>query len=138
MPQKPKVDHGVVSGYRSGLEELLSKQLEEAGVDFSYETVIVRYVQPESNHKYTPDFVLPNGIIIESKGRFVTGDRQKHILIKKQHPDLDIRFIFQRSQTTISKTSKTTYAAWCQKHGFRYADKWIPLEWIKEKPKTQN
>lgn len=118
-------------GFRSGIEVKIAKQLEEAGIKVEYETTKIRYVQPETKHTYTPDFVLPNGIIIETKGRFVAADRKKHLLIKQQHPDLDIRFIFQRSQNTINKGSKTTYADWATKNGFLYADKEIPDEWLK-------
>lgn len=120
-------------GYRSGLEERIAAQLEDLGVVVGYESTRVAYVTPAKGHTYAPDWVLPNGIIVESKGRFVTADRLKHILIKQQHPELDIRFVFTRSKTTISKTSKTTYAAWCEKYGFQYADKLIPLAWINEK-----
>ena len=69
---------------------------------------------------------------IESKGRFLTADKQKHILLRKQYPELDLRFVFSNSKTRISKKSRTTYAMWCQKHGFKYADKFIPESWIKE------
>lgn len=118
-------------GFRSGIEVKVAKQLEEAGIKVEYETTKIKYVQPATNHTYTPDFVLPNGIIVETKGRFVAADRKKHLLIKQQHPDLDIRFVFQRSQNTINKGSKTTYADWAIKHGFKYADKEIPDEWLK-------
>lgn len=74
--------------------------------------------------------VVPQ-LIIETKGRFVTADRLKHIEIKKQRPDLDIRFVFSNSRQRISKTSRTTYASWCEKHGFLYADKEIPASWLK-------
>jgi hypothetical protein len=87
-------------------------------------------VVPERKAKYTPDFVLPNGIIVETKGRFVVADRQKHLFVKAQHPELDIRFVFSNSKAKISKTSKTTYADWCTQHGFKYADKEIPNEWL--------
>lgn len=96
-----------------------------------YESTTIRYEKPAKSSRYTPDFVLPNKIIIESKGRFLTADRQKHLLIKQQHPQLDIRFVFQRSANPIAKGSKTTYAAWCLKHGFLFADKRIPEEWLK-------
>lgn len=74
--------------------------------------------------------MLANGIVVETKGRFITADRQKHLLVKAQHPDLDIRFVFSNSRTRISKTSKTTYADWCRKYGFMFADKSIPPEWM--------
>lgn len=123
---------GIVEGFRSGLEEALAEQLLKAGVESEYESLVIEYVKPERKSRYTPDFPLPNGIIIESKGRFVTADRQKHLLVQAQHPHLDIRFVFSRSSSRISKTSKTTYAMWCEKHGFKYADRTIPEAWLRE------
>lgn len=125
-------ERGRIEGYRSGLEEVVSRQITAAGLPVVYETTKVKYLKPARNATYTPDFVLPNGIIIETKGRLVTADRQKHVLIKQQHPELDIRFVFSNSRSKISKASSTTYAMWCEKNGFRYADKLIPAEWLKE------
>lgn len=121
----------VKHGYRSGLEEEIDKTLTERNVDGEYEQHTINYTIPESKHVYTPDFRLPNGIFVETKGRFVIEDRKKHVLIKAQHPELDIRFVFQNSRGKIRKGSKTTYADWCDKHGFIYADKNIPDDWLK-------
>ena len=77
-------------------------------------------------------FVLPNNITIETKGRFLPKDRRKHLLIKKQYPDMDLRFVFNNSKAKLSKKSKTTYADWCNKNGFQFADKLIPDEWFNE------
>ena len=124
---------GLKYGFRSGLEERVAAELADQGVGFTFEERVVPYVKPERKAKYTPDFIIiKNGIVVETKGRFVTADRQKHLLVKAQHPDLDIRFVFSNSRQRISKTSKTTYAAWCEKNGFLYADKSIPKEWINE------
>lgn len=122
---------GLKHGYRSGLEEKIAEQLKELGVVAEYETTKIKY-RVEKDCVYTPDWKLPNGIIVESKGRFVTSDRMKHLYIKKQHPDLDIRFVFSNSKVKINKGSKTSYADWCNKHGFLYADKLIPEEWLNE------
>jgi len=92
----------------------------------------IKYIRPAQNATYTPDFILPNGIIIEAKGRFVTKDRQKHLLIQDQYPDLDIRFVFSNPKNKIGKGSKTSYADWCEKKGFLYAEESIPVEWIQE------
>lgn len=119
------------AGYRSGLEEKVGDQLKKLGIDAGYETIKIKY-RVEEDRTYTPDWILPNGIIVETKGRFVAADRKKHLLIRKQHPELDIRFVFTNSRARISKTSSTTYAAWCTKHGFLYADKEIPLEWLQK------
>jgi hypothetical protein len=118
-------------GFRSGLEMDIDASLKNQGIDGEYEQHIIEYVKPETKHKYHPDFKLPNGIFVETKGRFLIDDRKKHILIKAQRPDLDIRFLFQNSKTKISKASKTTYADWCNKYGFQYADKIIPENWLK-------
>lgn len=120
----------IKNGYRSGLEDNISKQLKRLKVPVKYEEMKIKYEVHEVR-TYTPDFELPNGIIIESKGRFTVADRKKHLLIKKQFPDLDIRFVFSNSRAKINKGSKTTYGMWCDKHGFTYADKLIPKEWIK-------
>ena len=122
---------GIKHGYRSGLEDRISEQLNGLGVPFKYEEFKIKYEVNEIR-TYTPDFELPNGIIIESKGRFVAADRKKHLLVKEQFPRLDIRFVFSNSRGKISKGSKTSYADWCDKHGYSYADKLIPEEWIKE------
>lgn len=131
--KKTSEARGIREGYRSGLEEKVADQLEAAGIVAKYEEEVIHYLKPARKSRYTPDFVLPNGIIIETKGRFVTADRQKHLLVKEQHPNLDIRFVFSNSRTRISKQSKTTYAMWCEKYGFEYADKAIPSMWLKEK-----
>lgn len=118
--------------YRSGLEEEIAKQLKEANIPISYENHRITYHIPQKQHHYTPDFILPNGIIIETKGIFESNDRQKHLYIKQQYPHLEIRFIFSNPHTKIYKGSKTTYADWCKKHHFQYATKIIPSDWIKD------
>lgn len=120
------------NAYRSGLEEKLAAQLEQADIPVVFEQYEVPYVIPESTHKYTPDLLLPNGVIIEGKGLFDADDRKKHMLIRAQHPGLDIRFVFTSSRTKLYKGSPTTYGMWCEKNGFKYADKSIPVEWLKE------
>lgn len=121
-------------GYRSGLEEKIAEQLRKAGLPVTYEQHVLKFTQPQKPRTYKPDFILPNGIVIESKGRFVTADRQKHLFIKADHPALDIRFVFSNPNAKIGKTSKTSYAMWCGKNGFLFAHRWIPQEWIEEAP----
>ena len=120
-------------GYRSGFEHKVSEQLTEQKIEFGYEDTIIEYIIPERKSKYTVDFTLPNGILVETKGRWVAADRKKHLLIKKQHPELDIRMVFQNPKAKISKGSKTTYASYCDKHGIQWAEKQIPESWLKEK-----
>ena len=122
----------IKNGYRSGLEDDISKQLKELNIPVKFEEMKITYAVNEVR-TYTPDFILPNGIIIESKGRFVSADRKKHLLIQRQSPKLDIRFVFSNSKGKINKGSKTTYGMWCAKYGFLYSDKLIPQRWIEEK-----
>lgn len=133
-PRYPKRD----DGYRSGLEAALGGQLDGEDIEYEYETLTVPYVQPATGRRYKPDFILPNGIIIEAKGRFKSSHRKKHLMVRDSHPGLDIRFVFSRSSTRLSKRSKTTYAQWCESKGFPYADKLIPKEWIQEPPNEES
>lgn len=122
------------AGYRSGLEQDTAKFLKDRGVKFTYEQFKIKWVDPKTK-TYTPDFVLENGIIIETKGRFISPDRAKHLAVRDQYPDLDIRFVFTNSRTKLYKGSKTTYGMWCDKYGFKYADRFIPDAWLKEPKK---
>lgn len=119
-------------GFRSGLEEKNAKHLQQMGVNVEFESIKVGYTVPETKHTYTPDFTLPNGILIETKGKLEPKDRAKHIFVKRQNPDLDIRFVFMRPNDPINKGSKTTYANWCDTNGFRWATKLIPQNWVEE------
>jgi len=127
----------LLNGFRSGLESRISDDLKGRGVPFTYEKTKVSYVVPAREATYTPDFVLlRNGIIVESKGIFDAEDRKKHLLIQQQHPELDIRFVFSRASAPIYKGSPTTHGMWATKHGFKFAEKLIPPEWITEPPKS--
>ena len=125
--------NAIKHGYRSGFEHKVSDQLKENKIKFEYETTVIPYIKPETKHTYTIDFTLPNGILVETKGRWVIEDRKKHLLIKKQHPELDIRMVFMSGKTKIRKGSKTTYGMFCDKHGILWAEKTIPESWLKEK-----
>jgi len=121
----------IAAGYRSGLEEAMAENLKERGITFTYEEEKIKWLDSKVR-TYTPDFVLENGIIIETKGRFVSTDRRKHKEIKKQFPELDIRFVFSNSRAKLYKGAKSSYGEWCDSHGFLYSDKVIPDEWMDE------
>lgn len=130
---------GLKHGFRSGLEGSLARSLEQRGIPFSFEQLKLKYERPARVCTYTPDFHIPHatdknhrGIVVETKGRFVTADRQKHLWVKATHPDCDIRFVFSSSRVRISKQSTTTYAAWCERNGFLFADKALPTAWLIE------
>lgn len=114
--------------FRSGLEKDVSELLDNLGVIYEYESKKVPYVL---QCNYTPDFILVNGIHLETKGRFTPEDRRKILAVKKDNPDLDLRMVFQAPFNKIDKRSKTTYASWCDKHDIKWcAYHSIPIEWL--------
>ena len=116
--------------FRSRFELHLAKGLADNKVKFEYESKKFLYIPKPRT--YTPDFYLiESGIYIEAKGHLDKADRVKMALVKQQHKDLDIRFVFMNARNKIYKGSKTTYADWCNKHDFRWAEKSIPMEWFK-------
>ena len=122
----------IKAGYRSGLEEQTAKALKKKKVKFSYELLKIKW-EDFKIRTYTPDFQLPNGIIIETKGRFTAADRRKHLEIQRQYfSAYDIRFVFSNSRAKLYKGAKSSYGDWCKKNNFLYADKEIPQEWIDE------
>ena len=128
--QRDKYARARAMGYRSGLEVQTARYLDSIGVKYGYESLKIEW-EDLKYRTYTPDIILMNGIIIETKGRFIPEDRRKHIAIQRQHPELDIRFVFMNARNKIYKGSKTTYADWCNKHDYRWAEKSIPVEWYK-------
>ena len=114
--------------FRSGLEERVADLLVDLGVKYEYESTKVDYV---ISHIYTPDFVLPNGVILECKGYWDAADRRKIKTVKQQHPELDLRMVFQAPYNTISKKSKTTYSKYCEKLGIPWTSfATIPITWL--------
>ncbi len=125
---KLKSKHEKPIKFRSKLEESVADLLEGLGVSYEYESKRLPYT---IQHLYCPDFVLPNHVLLETKGYWDAADRRKILAVKKDNPYLDLRMVFQSPYNKISKKSKTTYAMWCEKHDIpwtSYHD--IPLEWL--------
>ena len=80
-------------GFRSEFERGVAHWLIKNGITYEYELQYIEY-QPKIK-RYTPDFYLPKqNIFIEAKGFFDLADRQKHLLVREQNPEFDIRFLF--------------------------------------------
>ena len=121
MPKKTKT-------FRSKLEQSVADILDKVGVKYEYETHKVAYT---IQHHYNPDFVLVNGVMLETKGYWDAADRRKIKSVVKDTPDIDLRMVFQAPFNKISKKSKTTYAQWCEKHGIKWASAHaIPIDWL--------
>lgn len=132
MPRhfKPRL---LVGRYRSKSEERVAGHLNELGVAYQYEPKDKKVpYKIERIALYLPDFVLPGNIILEVKGYLTSSDRSKYIRIKASHPNIDLRFVFDRATNKLNPASQTTYAQWAEKHGFLWCEKIIPPNWIKE------
>jgi len=114
--------------YRSKAEQRVAPPLLAAGA--KYEPVRLDYVG--ALRAYYPDFVLPNGIVIEVKGWFKPADRAKMLRIKAQYPGLDIRLVLDTPQQFTTKAKTQTLAQWCEKHGFSWAKREVPEGWYRE------
>ena len=125
---KLKENHKKEIKFRSKLEERVATLLEQLGISYEYETEKLSYT---IEHTYTPDFVLPNYVYLETKGYWDAADRRKVLAVKRDNPEVDLRMVFQSPYNTISKKSKTTYAKWCEKHDIPWtAYHEIPLDWL--------
>tara|TARA_R110000850_G_scaffold33341_2_gene90875 strand:+ start:6445 stop:6963 length:519 start_codon:yes stop_codon:yes gene_type:complete len=125
--------------YRSGSEKKTGELLEAIKVPFSFEPHYIEYTWLEYK-KYLPDFLLPNGIYLEVKGRFKLEDRKKHLFVREHQPDLDIRFVFDNPNGKLNKGAKSSYADWCIKNGYLFcknSDHQVIEEWANEQPKRK-
>ncbi len=114
--------------FRSKLEESVASLLQGLGVSYQYESEKLSYT---IQHYYTPDFILPNYVYLETKGYWSPEDRRKVLAVKRDNPGIDLRMVFQSPYNKISKNSKTTYAKWCDKHEIPWtAYHEIPMDWL--------
>ena len=97
--------------YRSGLEVEAAAYLKDRQKIVAYEKLKIEW-EDLKYRTYTPDFELDNGVIIEMKGLFSASDRRKHIEIQRQHPTLDIRFVFSNANSRLyTKLSRRAHFA---------------------------
>ena len=117
--------------YKSKFEATVHKII---GKKFPYEPEYIQFVQPEKTRKYLPDFKLRKNVYLEVKGKWTHEDRQKHLWLKEQHPEITIYLLFMSAFNKIRKGSRTTYADFCEKHGLKWADfkMGIPKSWLKQ------
>ena len=120
-------------------EQRVIVKLEKRGVSYEYEPHCLPYTV---ERKYYPD-LLVNGIYIELKGFFRQDAQRKMKAVKAQHPDLDIRFLFQRGNSPIHGAkkrkdgTKMTCGEWADRQGFLWAEgEEIPEEWIQDGNKS--
>ena len=116
------------SRFRSKFEAAVAASLVKRGLGYDYETQALPYI---IKAVYTPDFILANGVIVETKGVFDQDDRRKMLAVREAHPHLDIRLCFQRADVKLSKAPKSlTYWQWAERHGFLWCEGHIPTSWF--------
>lgn len=116
--------------FRSRFEEWIWEVACKYNHTLEYEPIRLSYRLEKT---YVPDFRLKNGIIIEAKGKFDADMRRKMLAVKRAHPHLDIRFVFQNAQNKLSKGAKMRYWEWAELHNFKWSEGTIPPAWYKEK-----
>ncbi len=126
---------------RSNFETKVGKDLERRGIGFKYEDKQFTYdIKPYNascrscgssevyeQRKYTPDFFLGSGVIVEAKGQWTSKERKLLVSVLKKH-DVDIRMLFMRDNW-LTKRHKQRYSEWCDKRGIKWAVGSVPDEW---------
>lgn len=115
--------------FRSGFERKVYDGATKNGLELDFERPdsVLSYTRPS---RYLPDFVLPNGVLVECKGQFTSADRTKMLLVRKANPLADIRLVFQRANNRLTKSANSiTYGEWADRHGFPWSQGSIPEEW---------
>lgn len=119
--------------YRSSLEAYVAEQLDERGIEYSYETVILYYRQRVHNaicgccgknvvykqRTYTPDFVIDDSTFLEVKGKLTSSERTKLLAIRECNPECRIVIIFDRDNW-ITRNHKSRYSDWARKNNFEF------------------
>ncbi len=129
--------------FRSGLEVKVAQILRDNEIGYKYEQLKIKWIPLPIERTYNPDFhdIVTKSkkkikLILEPKGRFMPDDMAKHLAVKMQHPEYDIRFIFQNSRKWYRAAKTRTYRKWCEENGFKCCDIWefnkVIQEWIAE------
>ena len=121
-------------GHRSQLETRVEDALQGQGLSFRYEKESFVYYR---KGRYTPDFTVDgeHPFHIEVKGYWFPADRSRILAVVTNNPDMRLLVALQAPNNKITKTSNTTYAMWCQRHGICWSTIPIPQEvldqWVK-------
>ena len=115
-------------------EEQVISDLVARDIPHEYEPEKLSYYVERN---YIPDLKIGT-MIVELKGYFRQDSQRKMKAVKAQHPELDIRFVFQKASSTIQGAkkrkdgSKMTCQQWADRNGFIWAEQTIPKEWLNE------
>ncbi len=114
-------------------EERVIDDLSSRRIPFEYEPSSISY---SVERRYVPDLKLSDTLYVELKGYFRPDATSKMKAVKAQHPELDIRFVFQKASATVQGAkkrkdgTKMTCSEWAERNGFVWAEETIPEEWL--------
>jgi hypothetical protein len=109
--------------FKSKLEEKVWSVLKKEFPTVKYEPQRFKFIQPEVERTYIPDFKTGrNNIFIEAKGKLDLETRKKMVWFRDSNPTIRIIFLFMNPDNKITKRSKTTYAMWATDNGFEWLD----------------
>jgi hypothetical protein len=109
--------------FKSKLEEKVWSVLKKNFPTVKYEPQRFKFIQPEVERTYIPDFKTGrSNIFIEAKGKLDLETRKKMVWFRDSNPTIRIIFLFMNPDNKITKRSKTTYAMWATDNGFEWLD----------------
>lgn len=119
--------------FKSKLEERIAQQILDRGIDLVYEDKQDKLLY---NKLYQPDFRLPGGILIETKGyhRNLGDALTKLCSVVRCNPDIDLRIVWSNANMKVpfyKNKKKMTAKQWSEKNGFQWAHEYIPDNWFK-------
>jgi len=118
------------AGMRSMGECRCAADMTKRKIPYKYEAITMTY--QHEPQKYTPDFILKNGKVLEYKGKMTNETRKKLLSIKRCNPGTCLCLIFEKPNNKIRKGSKTTYGQWAERNGFPWSEHYCKKEWVKE------
>ena len=114
---------GLMPLFKSKLEEKVWATLKKEFPTVKYEPQRFKFIQPEIERTYIPDFKTGrSNIFIEAKGKLDLETRKKMVWFRDSNPTVRIIFLFMNPDNKITKRSKTTYAMWATDNGFEWLD----------------
>ena len=130
--RKEAMKYAAMAGMRSMGEVQCAANMDAAKIKYKYEEKILEY--QHEPQKYTPDFVLPNGMIVEFKGKMTAETRKKMLSIKRSNPELTIGIVFQYANNKLSaRPNSTRYWEWAESNGFLWSESYVPKAWATRK-----
>lgn len=114
---------GLMPSFKSKLEEKVWAVLKKEFPSVKYEPNKFKFIQPEIERTYIPDFKTGrSNIFLEAKGKLDLETRKKMVWFRDSNPTIRIIFLFMNPDNKITKRSKTTYAMWATDNGFEWLD----------------